>query len=98
MTEILLLLILVVLCVIAVGLWRLSDEANRLTANVNQLRMSGRTVQKTAIMRDGELTEERSLTRLSRATKGRRIVVGGDEDSPLHQDLIRGMSRDDDDE
>jgi hypothetical protein len=91
-----LLLIVGLLTILCVGLWRLVEQVEDLSNNVNKLRLSGRSVQKKAVLRDGVLTNEREMTRLGRATRSKRIVVGGDPDSGLNEALSRGMSDDTD--
>lgn len=47
------------------------------------------TRQRKARMNSGVPTEEAQLARMGQMTQGRRVVVGGDEDSELHQALSR---------
>lgn len=94
MDTILLLLIVGILVVIAVGVWRLSEHLEVLADEVDKLRLSGRSTQRKAIMRDGALTEEREMVRLGRTSSRSRVVFGGDPDSALHQRLGREVADD----
>lgn len=64
------------------------------TDEVQDLRLTSRARISTAVMRSGEVSEERKLTRLGRASKARRVVIGGDDDSQLSSDLRRGVTSD----
>jgi hypothetical protein len=59
---------------------------------LRDLRLTSRTRISDAAVRSGPLSEERLLTRLGRASKSSRVVVGGDADSQLNQDLLRGVN------
>jgi hypothetical protein len=66
-----------------------------LEREVRDLRLVSRTRISTASVRTGshESDEERELVRLGRASTGKRMVFGGEEDSDLHQRLTRGSAR-----
>lgn len=79
------------LVAILVSLRRIHFGVEANNDKLDALRLTGRTRQTTAVMRTGAVSEERELVRLGRATKGRRIVVGGDHDSSLFENLTRGV-------
>lgn len=95
-------LLLIIAGLLAAILSRLTQIFDVLVDNnekLNALRLTSRTRQSKATMRNGAVSEERELVRLGRSSKGRRVVVGGDPDSVLAQNLMRGVpTRDDDDE
>ena len=61
--------------------------------SVDNLRLNSRARVSTASVRNGSLTDEAALMRLGRATRARRVVVGGEEGSPLHTHLSRSIGR-----
>jgi hypothetical protein len=61
-----------------------------LEREVRDLRLVSRTRISTG---SHESDEERELVRLGRASTGKRMVFGGEEDSDLHQRLTRGSAR-----
>lgn len=50
------------------------------------------TRQSRASMQSGATTDEQRLTRLGRASAARRVVVGGELDSQLYQDLDHSLN------
>jgi hypothetical protein len=81
--------ILALLSVIAVRLDRLGDVLEANTQEVRELRLTSRTRIRDYSVQSGEVSAEQSLTRLGRASAAQRVVFGGDDDSDLHQDLVR---------
>ena len=66
-------------------------------SSVDGLRLNSRARVNTASVRNGPQTDEAVLVRLGRSTRARRVVVGGEEGSPLHTHLSRSLSRPGDD-
>lgn len=66
------------------------------TEELRNLRLKSRVRINTASMQSGAKTDEQALARMGRATFGKRVVVGGDQDSELHTGLSRAVSHDDD--
>lgn len=94
MIPILLSLILMALVAIVLLLVRLIgrvDEVDRhaqLTwEEVRNLRLKSRARVSEYGVQSGEVTQEQQLRRLGRSSFGRRIVVGGDDDSEQKQNL-----------
>lgn len=84
-------LLLVVVCVL---LWlilkrmaQLMDFQLQTAHEVRELRLTSRARVSKASMQSGEVSHEQKLVRLGRASTGRRIVVGGDDDSQLNKNL-----------
>jgi hypothetical protein len=90
--------IVALLLVIVVGLRAVLAATQENNAKLDALRLSGRTRQSKAAIRTGVVSEERELVRLGRTSKGRRVVVGGDPDSILTENLMRGVPRKKDDD
>lgn len=72
--------------------WRLGDILQYERANRNDvldIRRQVHTRQRKAAMNSGVPSEEAQMTRLGQVSRGRRVVVGGEEESGLHQALSR---------
>lgn len=83
-------LLVVVAGLLAAIYFHLSDLATVLRdaeEEVRQLRIHSRARVSRAAVQSGAATEEQSLVRLGRASVGRRVVIGGDPDSHLNQQL-----------
>lgn len=98
MLYLLLLTIIILQVAMLVGIYNLRSDVDKVDRRVEKLRLTRRTRQNKAVMRDGAVSPERQLVRLGRASKGRRVVVGGDPDSQLALDLWKGVPHDDDGE
>lgn len=70
-----------------------NQAAVSLEHEVRELRVTSRARVGSFKVQSGARSEERSLQRLGRASSGKRIVVGGEDDSPLNQKLTRGSNR-----
>lgn len=91
-------LILAVLVSLIFVMSELRVPVQNLSSEVKSLRLSGRTVQKQAVVRNQPIDEIRELTRLAAQSKSSRHVYGGEEESALYQDLSRGVGRGEDDD
>lgn len=93
LTEALLISIAGLLCVVNTTLLvvdsRVRASFDRLTSEVRELRLTSRTRVSQALVRTGPVSEEAQLTRLGHASAARRVVVGGDDESPQKQRLVR---------
>lgn len=81
-------------------IWKMTDltEYARAThTEVMRIKRRNRTRQARAGMRNGVAPPEKKLVELGRAAKGRRVVVGGDPESPLYQALDRTPDKDEND-
>lgn len=81
--------ILAVLAQVGVEVRRLRRALETQTEATDKLRLDSRARVRTMSVRSGPATEERMLRRLGRATRGKRVVVGGEIDSLLHTSLSR---------
>lgn len=59
---------------------------------VDGLRLKSRARVSTAGVRNTPVSDEAVLARLGRASRAKRVVVGGEEGSPLHTNLSRTIS------
>ena len=66
------------------------NKVDKLSDEVRQLRLTSRARVRRASMQSGATTDEQVLSRLGRASVGRRVVIGGDDDSVLSGQLRRG--------
>jgi hypothetical protein len=93
LTEALLISIVGLLCVLNTTLlvvdFRVREAFNELTSEVRELRLRSRTRITQAAVRTGPITEEAQLTRLGHASAARRVVVGGEDEAPQKQRLIK---------
>lgn len=96
MIYVMLSVVIILLVCLVVGMSHVRDALDRVAVRLDELRLSGRTVQRQAVMRNGVVTEERHLSRLARMSKSSRQVFGGDPDSELNRSLAGGQSDDDD--
>jgi hypothetical protein len=81
--------------------WKLSDllaYARQTQTDVSTVRLKLSTRVSRVSMQSGAVSDEQQLQRLGRASVGRRIVVGGDDDSQLNRDLTTSLIREADDE
>lgn len=96
-TTVLLAALLVALVFFTVILSRRLRETSRallgLREEVQSLRVTSRTRVSTLVADTPESKEIRTLRRLGRASVGRRVVVGGDDDSQLNRNLENGSLR-----
>lgn len=82
-----LLVILTAATLIVVQLERTRRAVLSLRESVDELRLKSRARVATATMRGTATDELRSLVRLGRASRGKRRVVGGDENAELNRRL-----------
>lgn len=69
---------------------RHGTSVNQRVANeLTELRLTARTRIRDYGVQSGEVSQEQQLERLGRASAARRVVVGGDDDSPQKQALVR---------
>lgn len=90
MTVLIVALLIAILGVLMVMLGVLFDmrrSAYDTVTEVRDLRLTSRTRVSRASVQSGVADPERKLVRLGRATKSRRVVVGGDGDSDLNRVL-----------
>jgi hypothetical protein len=85
--TILLILVVAALLYDAYQVRRLRVSVEENTAETKSLRLKSRARIATASVQSGAVSEEQQLRRLGRASQARRIVVGGDDDSQLNQEL-----------
>lgn len=97
MDTVLQIALLTMLVWVVVEIRRLVVTFKVLTQSVDHLRLTSRARISTTSMQSGEVTDEQKLTRMGRSTYGKRVVVGGDEESPLHTNLSRTVVTHDDD-
>lgn len=74
-----------------------ADATRRVWLELHELRTTGRTRVGVTRIRNTVESDEAKLVRLGRSTRARRVVVGGDEDSPLRVNLMRSLKRPGDD-
>lgn len=103
LTAVLISLILIQLGLFGWVAWKLSDlmaYARETRTEVTGIRLNTSTRQSRASIQSGVEAPEKELVRLGRASRGRRVVVGGDPDSQLSQELTHslGPQKDTDDE
>lgn len=65
----------------------LKEVTRGTTDEVRDLRLKARTRISEYGVQSGEVSHEQHMKRLGRASFGRRVVVGGDDDSQQKQDL-----------
>lgn len=90
MTIAILVLLLVVVCELYFVISRLGDclqYCRETQTKLNDVSKQVHTRQSVVSVQSGPVTQEQQLARLGRHSVGRRVVVGGDEDSQLHQNL-----------
>jgi hypothetical protein len=78
--------------------WVLGDVlsyARETHTQVMLIKRTRRTRQTQASMQSGTEPSEKQLVNLGRASRNKRVVVGGDPDSPLYQEMSRGIAGDD---
>lgn len=75
------------------GIRRATEKQNM---TLDNLRLRTRTRQADLATRLKPETEEDVLTRVGRTTRAKRVVVGGDPDSELNQQMNRGLVLDGD--
>lgn len=93
--SILISLVLVVCVGILLRLGDLVKATKDNTHEVEELRLTSRARISRVGIQSGAVTQEQKLQRLGRASIGRRIVVGGDDDSQLNHDLTVSVEKDD---
>lgn len=101
MTALVTLLVAIAVLLVSalVMLGKVSREVRANTAETRELRLTSRARVRDAVVRTGADTtgkHVRELHRFGRQTQGKRVVVGGDEESGLHQALSRQVRTDDD--
>lgn len=87
--------LLIIICgLLCAILWKLSDvlsyerESYTELQTIKRHQLNPRTrIGGPIAVQSGEVSEEQHLARLGRASSARRIVVGGDHDSQLNNDL-----------
>jgi hypothetical protein len=79
--------IFVMLVVLGVEFRNLTQELAAVSHEVRNLRLASRTRVRPAAVQSGPVTNEQVMARLGRSTMSRRIVVGGDAESPLNTNL-----------
>lgn len=68
-------------------LMRVVKVTKNLHGEMRELRLTSRARISQTKVRSGAVTDEETLVRLGRASKAKRVVVGGDPDSNLHTNL-----------
>ena len=64
------------------------------TEATEKLRLDSRARVRTLSVQSGPVTDDQRLRRLGRSTRAKRVVVGGEVDSPLHTNLSKQVSGD----
>lgn len=78
---------------IAITFWRLTRQMSKLERSMDNLRLRSRTRIRSVGIFD-KTDEEAQLRRLGRSSRNKRMVVGGEVDSQLRQDLERTVTED----
>jgi hypothetical protein len=89
-------LLTALLVLIVVAIWRLNvliDSVQQNTDSTENLRLTSRTRINEASIQSGPVTLEQQMTRLGRASVGRRVVYGGEAEAPLNVDLRASTTR-----
>jgi hypothetical protein len=76
---------------LGVEIRKMSRFVETLIQETRTLRLISRTRVKTISVRNGPVTEESRIRRLGRSSAAKRIVYGGDPESPLHTNLSRSL-------
>lgn len=95
MNTILLVLVVAALLYDSYNVRQLRVSVDKNTAETRELRLKSRARVAQAGVQSGPRSQEQEMKRLSRASAGRRIVVGGDDDSEQKQNLMRGVENED---
>jgi len=96
-----LLALFVAMVIILVALFRVYRDIqalNRKTTELKSLSLNPRTRIAQASMQSGAVTPEQQGKRLAQASKAKRVVVGGDEDSEQHRRMSRGIRQEENNE
>lgn len=80
-------LALVAIVVLIIEVRHNKRAREELIHEIQELRLKSRARVGQTGIQSGAVTQEQKLRRLGRASVGRRIVVGGDDDSQLKKDL-----------
>ena len=81
LVVVLLVLILLVLLALISRIDDLVRATRRNTSEVRKLRLKSRARVRQASVQSGPVSHEQQMERLGRASVGRRVVVGGDDDA-----------------
>jgi hypothetical protein len=86
------------LCILSYNTYLALEKNSRLLRDIKKLQLNPRTRISTIEVQSGPVDEIQEGRRVARASVAKRVVVGGDSDSELNENLSRTAYADDDEE